>query len=203
MLSDGVKLAKDIELILPSFDMIYIYLERPDFTTAVNMAESINREFFGSAFATDPATIKIHVPKSFRDENRINEFIRAIEQIRFQPDFPARVVFNERTGTIIIGGEIKLSSVAISHGNITVNIKNVEGVSQPPPFSSHGTTERVNDQQTNVDEEKPLINLLPEITTIADLVDLLNALGVTPREIMIIFHLLKESGALHAEIVAI
>ncbi len=203
ILTNGAKMLVDIGTSLPDHDMLTVYLKKPDYSTAVNLVDAINSRFYGTAFAADVGTIKIRVPVDYREEERITEFIRDVEQIQFQPDGIAKVVFNERTGTIVFGGDVKISQVAISHGNVTVNIKNTEGISQPSPFSDTGTTESVTDQQTQVHEENSPVNLIPAITTISELVDILNLLGVTPRDIMVIFHTLREAGALHAELEAI
>ena len=130
------------------------------------------------------------------------QFIRDLEAVRFTPDAIAKIVFNERTGTIVFGGNVQISQVAITHGNLTISIKNTEGVSQPAPLSE-GTTERMTDQQTTVEEPAPGIHLLPTVTTVSELVSSLNALGVTPRDTIVILHALREAGALHAKLESI
>jgi flagellar P-ring protein precursor FlgI len=162
----------------------------------------INDEFLGSAMVTDASTIKIRIPKDFREENRVPEFISKIEQMEFHSDEKAKVVFNERTGTIVIGQNVKVSKVAICHGNITVNIKRTMGVSQPNAFSYRGNTEVINDEQTNVIEDVADIKVIENTTTVGELAQVLNDLGVSSRDIMVIFHVLKEAGALHAELEA-
>ena len=131
----------------------------------------------------------------------------------FNPDRAAKVVINERTGTIVIGGNVKISSAAVAHGNISVTIKNTAEVSQPSPFTSVTNvggppqdairTQAVVNQEVNVNEEKVPVFDIPDTTTVTDLVKVLNTLGVTPRDIMIIFQCLRAAGALHAELEAI
>ena len=203
VLSNGVKLLKDVGVDLNHSETLELCLSEPDFTSSVNLAEAINKKFFGSAIAIDAATVKVRLPEIVRVENSVSEFIRDIEQLTFAPDRSARVVFCERTGTIVIGSEVRVSSVAISHGSITINVKNSTSVSQPSPFDTSGTTEVVNDQQTTVTEAQSQLQVLPTTTTVGELVQVLNALGVTPRDIMVIFHALREAGALHATLESI
>jgi len=160
--------------------------------------------------AVDDSTIKVRVPKEYREDGQVSLFISDMQQLYFHPDSSAKVVFNERTGTIVIGGNVRISSAAVAHGNISVTIKNTAEVSQPSPFltlvgdnSGSVKTQTVINQTTKVDEEKVPVFDLPDTTTVADLVKVLNTLGVTPRDIMIIFQVLRSAGALHAELEAI
>lgn len=199
MLTNGVKLMRDVRFSLQESATVTLLLKEADFTTAVNMAEAINKQFPNSAAAVDGGKVNVSVPRSHHESQTVSRFIRSLEQIRFSPDASARVVFNERTGTIVFGGNVQISSVAITHGNLSISIKNTEGVSQPPPFSG-GETERITDQQNEVTEEKVPVHLIPNVTTVAELVSTLNALGVTPRDTIVILHALREAGALHAEL---
>lgn len=205
MLTNGAKLLKDVGIGIANRDILTYYLRNPDYTAAVNLAESVNKRFFGTSVALDSATIRVRVPNEFKDEDRISQFISEIEQLYFDNDAAARVVFNEKTGTIVIGAEVRISEAAITHGNIYVNIKRMEGISQPAPFSNTGTTQRTNDETTNVKEEdkKARFVAVPNTTTVQEMVSVLNALGVGSRDIMIIFHALRAAGALHAEIEAL
>jgi flagellar P-ring protein precursor FlgI len=205
VLINGVKLTRNLGLGLLNTGVLRLHLVQPDFTTAENMAEAINLRFRDSAMALDSATIQVRVPTEYQVESRMSGFIRDMEQLTFEPDNIAKVVMNERTGTIVFGGRVRISAVAISHGNLTVSIKNTEAISQPAPFTRGGnaTTERLMDQQTAAVEEATPIHLMPDITTVNDLVTVLNALGATPRDIMVILRALKESGALHATLEAI
>ena len=204
MLTNGVKLLRDVGINYKNNDVLTYNLKRPDFTSAVNMANSINKKFFGSAIAEDDATVKVRIPATYKNEDKVTAFISEIEQLNFDTDSVAKVVFNERTGTIVMGSEVKISSAAVSHANLFVNIKNSVGVSQPNAFTdgSGAKTETVLDQVSSVKEEKGKVFEMPNVTTVGDLVRVLNALGVGSRDIIIIFHCLRQAGALHAELEA-
>jgi len=199
-LTNGVKLVQDVGLNLENSTSISLLIKHPDFTTAMNMADAINREFPNSAAALDRGLVRVGVPRTFQEEHAVIRFIRDLEQIRFSPDAVAKVVFNERTGTIVFGGNVQISQVAITHGNLTISIKNTEGISQPGPLARGGETARMTDQTTTVHEERVPIHLLPDVTTVAELVGALNALGVTPRDTIVVLHALREAGALHAKL---
>ncbi|MDD3119232.1 MAG: flagellar basal body P-ring protein FlgI [Victivallales bacterium] len=204
MLTNGVKLLRDFGPDYNNEEMITLILNNPDFTSAVNMAKVVNRHYVGAATVMDAASIQVRIPGSYRDENNIAAFISAVGQLYFAPDSVAKVVFNERTGTIVIGQNVRISNAAVSHGNLFVRVKNTTSVSQPGALAPIGaTSQRMNDQQTVADEEKARLFELKNTTTVGDLVDALNGLGVGSRDIMIIFHVLKSAGALHAELEAI
>jgi len=199
-LTSGIKLLRDVGVTELAAPTIMLYLKQPDFTTAVSMSEAINLRFAWAARVLNRSTLRVNVPASYLQAGTVPVFVSELEQVRFVPDSRARIVFSERTGTIVIGREVRLSSVAISHGSITVSIKSTVAVSQPEPFRSGGTTVVAQDEQTTVTQPPSKLNLLPEISNIGDLVDVLNTLGVTPQDIMAIFIALQHSGALHAEI---
>jgi flagellar P-ring protein precursor FlgI len=205
-LTNGLKILKDINLGLKNSDTLTYYLANPDYTTASNLVKVINEKYIGSAVAIDSGTIKVRVPIVYRTENTVPSFISKIEQLYFLPDTRAKVVFNERTGTIVVGENVRISAVAISHGNIYVDVKKIQAVSQPnggvfsDVVNSKAETVVTNDTTTTVTEEKGRFFEVPGTTTVGELVNVLNALGVSSRDIMIIFHVLKASGALHAEL---
>ena len=202
-LINGVKLLQDVGLEPTDAENLHLCLASPDNTSAQNMTDAINVRFPGSATALDSATVRVRIPDPYRQDGSPSRFLRDVEQLTFEPDQAARVVINERTGTIVFGNHVRISSVAVSHGNLTVSIKNTEGVSQPEPFSRLGTTERMTDQETAAAEEKAPVHLVPDVTTVDDLVAALNALGATPRDIMMILHALRGAGALHASLESI
>ncbi|OVE77402.1 hypothetical protein BVX99_02645 [bacterium F16] len=202
ILTNGAKLLRDVGVGLESSDFLTLFLRQPDFSTAANLAEAVNSRFFGSALAPDAATVKVKVPQTYRDENRVTAFIRDLEQISFRPDRPGKIVFNERTGTIIIGGDVKISATAISHGSISITIKNWEEVIMPTTPFTATTAEIERNQDTNVNDPKVKFFPVPTTTTVGDVVNILNGLGVSSQDIMIIFHALREAGALHAELVS-
>ncbi len=118
-----------------------------------------------------------------------------------EPDIPARIVINERTGTIVATAHIHISSCAVSHGNVTISIASTLNVSQPAPFSPNGQTVVTPQTDTKVKEDKGAMVALPELPTVEKVASALNALGVTPRDMMAMFQAMKEAGALQAELV--
>jgi flagellar P-ring protein precursor FlgI len=129
------------------------------------------------------------------------DFIARVEAIEVDPDTPARIIINERTGTIVATSRIRISSCAVSHGNITITIANTLDVSQPQPFSQTGQTVVTPRTDTRVTEQKASLVTLPELPTVEKVAASLNSLGVTPRDMMAIFQAMKQAGALHAELV--
>ena len=177
--------------------IVRMLLRQADFETARRIAVAINTEFPASARTIDSTTVEITVPPP--QANDVAGFVGHIGNIKVIPDRPARVVINERTGTVIIGENVRLSRVLITHANLSIMTAETPEVSQPAPFSE-GKTTVVPRTQMNVVEEKSLVNEIDRQATVGDLVRALNALGVTPRDLSSIFQQLKESGSLHAEL---
>ncbi len=203
MLTDSLKLSKDVRASWGNGDIITYHLNNPDFTAAVNFAQAVNDQFTCSSVAKNSSTIDVRIPKEYKDNGKIPRFISEVEQISFKSDQEARIVFNSKTGTIVIGAEVRLSAVALTHANLNIDIKNTEKVAIAPGILAPGAIEKVNDQKTTATEEVGIIRSIPTTTTIGDLVKSLNALEVPPRDIMIIFHTLREAGALHAKLESI
>lgn len=126
--------------------------------------------------------------------------VARLENIEVEQDIGARVVVNERTGTIVIGSSVRISTVALAHGNISIAIRSETQVSQPSPLSEQGETEVVTNTDIAVAEEEGRVIVVGGVT-LGELVDGLNSLGVTPRDMIAIFNALKRAGALHAELV--
>jgi len=178
---------------------IRLFLSRPDFSTASLVTRKINEALASEAAVTaDPATVKIKIPPSYKD--KVVELIAAIEVLDVAVDSPARVIINERTGTVVVGDTVKISPVAISHGSLTVEIKTELQVSQPPPFAPKGAeTVVVPQKEVSVKEQKASLMEVSGVT-LSEIVRGLNALGVTPRDLISILQALKASGALRAEL---
>ncbi|QDU40236.1 Flagellar P-ring protein precursor [Maioricimonas rarisocia] len=174
-----------------------LLLNSPDFETARRIAEAINKLTPGAASVVDAAVISVKIPRE--NCHDVPAFIGAIGSLVVVPDTKARVVINERTGTVVVGDHVRVSSVLITHANLAVMTTEEPQVSQPAPFSE-GETTTVPRTDLDVVEERAPINLLPETTTVGDLARALNALGVSPQDLSSIFQQLKESGALHAEL---
>jgi flagellar P-ring protein precursor FlgI len=178
-------------------------LHHADFTTAERIAEQINQQSAkhgqGSiAIAENSGTVLVKVPTEYR--GRSSEFIAEIEGIKVETDVAARVVVNERTGTIVIGGEVSIAPVSILHGSLSVEIQTHYVVSQPGPFSQGGSTQVVPEVSLNATEQKAKSILLEKGATVEQLAKALVAIGATPRDIIAILQNLRASGALDAEL---
>lgn len=177
---------------------VHLLLREPDFTSAARMAEAINLAFTNSAQAIDSSTVRVRVPEDLVNVPVV--FIAQLEAIEMTPDTPARIIINERTGTIVANSRIRISACAVSHGNLTINIASTLDVSQPPVFGSAGRTVVTPRTETKVTEPKATVLALPELPTVEQIAAALNTLGVTPRDIMAIFQAMKQAGALQAEL---
>jgi flagellar P-ring protein precursor FlgI len=184
---------------LPPAETIQLSLNDPDFSSAERVAESVNRELGdGSAVAADAATVTVRVPQQYR--GAIAPLVARLEPLPVEIDAIARVVINERTGTVVVGGAVRLGPAAVAHGNLSVRIATRLTVSQPAPFSS-GDTKVVPQQDVEVDEGRNQLMVLEQGTTLEAVVQGLNALGASPRDIIAIMQALKAAGALRAELV--
>ena len=132
-------------------------------------------------------------------KGKVPEFIAQIERLHIMPDTVARIVVNEKTGTVIIGSDVNISTVAVAHGNLTITIKEKQEVSQPQPFAEGETVVKKN-IDIEMKEEDVQVMVLPATSTIGALVKALNAIGVTPRDLISIFQTIKAAGALQAEL---
>jgi flagellar P-ring protein precursor FlgI len=171
-----------------------LLLNQPDYETARRIAIAINTAQPNSARALDEGTVEV---STLSIEMSISEFIGQMGQLLVVPDYPATVVINERTGTVIVGSQVRLSNVLITHSNLTVSTTESPQVSQPNPFAK-GETTTVPRTEIEVFEENRPVTEVPETVTVGDLATALNSLGVTPRDLSAIFQQLKEAGALHA-----
>jgi flagellar P-ring protein precursor FlgI len=201
IISNGAIVEREIPTSFVRDNVCRLLLHNPDFTTASRMADAINGRWPASASAVDAATISVTMPETFR--GRDVAFIADLGQIETTADSLARVVINERTGTIVATSTVRISQVAISHGALTITVTSNVGISQPNAFSPGGQTAAVQTTQANVNEARGGFAVLPvsDPPTIERLAQALNALGVSTREMMAIFQTLKRSGALQAELV--
>jgi flagellar P-ring protein FlgI len=173
-----------------------LQLREPDFTTSARIAEAINKRF-ANAHADNAGLVSVPIPTEFA--TRSAEFIAALEGLTVEPDRAARVIVNERTGTIVLGKDVRISPVAIMHGNLNVEVQSVPEVSQPNPMSQ-ATTQVVQLDKVAVTDEKSRNVLLKDGATIEELVRALAAIGSKPRDVIAILQSLKSAGALEAEI---
>lgn len=176
-----------------------LLLRDADFTSAARMAASINQVFPGSAEAMDAMTVRVRVPEG--EERSPVRFISRVESIEVDPDIPARIIINERTGTIVATSRIKVAACAVSHGELTITVASSTDVSQPAPLSQTGNTVAASRTDTKVSEAKGRLIILTEMPTVERVATGLNAIGVTPRDMMAIFQSMKQAGALQAELI--
>jgi len=197
-ISSGAIVEREIPATFVRDNVVRLLLHNPDFTSAARMAEAINTRWNGAANPVDAATIAVMLPADYR--GRDVAFLADLGQLESSPDTLARIVINERTGTIVATSTVRLSQVAIAHGSLTITVSSNVGVSQPNAFGG-GQTTAVQNTQTAVNETKGGFQIINEPPTIERLAAALNALGVSTREMMAIFQTLKRSGALQAELV--
>lgn len=197
-IANGAIVEQEIEYDALKGESVVISLKRSDFTNARKVAERINNVFEGCAAAQDGGTISLSVPWELR-ENQV-KFLSIIENLDIKPDNQAKIVVDEKTGTIVIGEDVRIATVGISHGNISVQIKEMKNVSQPLPFSKGGQTVVTPETEITVEEEKGHFYYMEEGTSIKEIVNALNAIGVSTRDVIIILQTIKASGALNAEL---
>ncbi len=190
---------------------IRFLLIEPDFVTASRIAEAINTWYRGineegrdktTARSINAGVVELTFPGSIKTQEEAVLFIASAETLMVQPDVEARVVINERTGTIVAGGNVKIGEVMISHGNLTIHIKRTPIISQPvAPFSNAGQTVVEYKTETTVRESEAKTAVIKPTTTVSELASALNELGVRPRDIIAIFQAIKEAGALSAKLI--
>ncbi|MBK1837982.1 flagellar basal body P-ring protein FlgI [Azospirillum sp. YIM B02556] len=198
-ISSGAIVEREIQFSLAELPVLRLSLRNPDFTTAQRVATAINIQLRGNrAQATDPASVLINVPESRRGD--VVGLVTEIEQLRITPDQVARVVVDEKSGVIVMGENVRISTVAIAQGNLTIRITETPQVSQPGPFSQ-GQTAVVPRTDIQVDDQSNnRLAVMNSGVTLQELVQSLNALGVGPRDMIAILQSVKAAGALQAEI---
>jgi flagellar P-ring protein precursor FlgI len=185
---------------LPASDTLSLSLKEPDFVSATRLADAVNADLGdGVAHAMDAGTVVVRVPDAYRAA--VATFMARLEMLPVETDAPARVVINERSGTVVVGGAVRIGAAAVAHGALSVRIATRYDVSQPAPMARRGDTVVVPTTEVDVKEEDRRLVQLEEGTTLDAVVRSLNALGATPRDIIAIMQALKAAGALKAEIV--
>jgi len=195
-IAGGAIIERETGFQLASMPQMRLTLRNPDFTTAQRIAVAINNRFPGSAVADNPTIITLHPPAG----QSLVGFMSAVENLEVEPDAPAKVIIDETAGVIVMGDQVRISTVAIAQGNLTISVQETPLVSQPAPFS-RGQTTTTTQSQVSVDEERgrQLITLKSG-ASLSSLVAGLNALGVTPRDMISILQAIKAAGALQADI---
>ncbi len=195
-ISAGAIVERETGFQLASLTQLRMTLRNPDFTTARRIADAINVRYPGAAVANNPTIVTLRAPGG----GDMMSFVTAIEQIPIEPDAPAKVVIDEVSGVVVMGENVKVSTVAIAQGNLTITVQETPQVSQPAPFSQ-GTTTTVTQSAISVNEEKGKgLVVVKEGASLSSLVAGLNALGVTPRDMISILQTIKAAGALQADI---
>jgi len=195
----GALVEREIPAEIVRNNTLELLLREPDFTSSARLATAINKVFTNSSESVDSTTVRVKIPDGL--QSSVVDFVARVEAIELDPDMPARIIINERTGTIVATSRIRIAACAVSHGNITITIANTLDVSQPQPFSQTGTTAVTPRTDTTVNEQKASFVTIPELPTIEKVAANLNSLGVTPRDMMAIFQAMKQAGALHAELI--
>ncbi len=195
----GAIVEKEVPINFNGKSVLHISFREADFSTVVQAAEAIN-SYLGGPYATalDGRTIALTVPPKY--QGHVVKLLADIGSLSIEPDVPARVVIDERTGTVVMGENVRISKVAIAHGNLSVQIREQPIVSQPPPFSP-GATVVVPRTEITTKEEKARLVVIEEGASVGDLVRALNAVGATPRDLISIFQAIKAAGALQAELI--
>lgn len=199
-IASGATVEKEIDFDLNALQTVNLSLRNPDFTTARRIARAINGFTNADmASAKNDGTVVLNKPSTY--PGSITDLITDIEQLPIQPDQIAKVVIDENSGTIVMGSDVRISTVAIAQGNLTIKINETPQVSQPNPFSETGTTQVVPRSDITVNQGDDVkLAVLEDGVTLQDLVTGLNKLGVGPRDIITILQAIKAAGALQAEI---
>lgn len=198
-ISNGALIEREIEFNLNRQSQLRMALRNPDFTTAKRIAAAIN-DYIGvpTAEPLDPSTIGITVPQQYR--GNVVSLLTEVEQLQVEPDIAAKIVIDERSGIIVMGNDVRVSTVAVAQGNLTVTITETPQVSQPTPFSRGGTTTVVPRTRIGVQEDGKKLALVRNGVSLQQLVDGLNALGIGPRDLIAILQAIKAAGAIQADI---
>jgi flagellar P-ring protein precursor FlgI len=199
-IANGAIVEREIGFALASEHTLRLSLHNPDLTTASRIASAVNSYMGGTvAEATDPSTVRLTIPDGY--PKGVIGMLTDLEQVKVDPDDKAKVIIDEQSGVIVMGADVRISTVAIAQGNLTIRVTETPQVSQPQPFSNTGTTQVVPRTQIQIDDGKGnKMAVLHEGVSLQSLVNGLNALGVGPRDIISILQAIKAAGALQADI---
>jgi len=195
----GALVERDIPMEIVRDNTLDLLLREPDFTSAARLAMVVNGVFTNSAVAMDSTTVRVRIPEGI--DGTTVDFIARLEALEVSADTPARIIINERTGTIVATSRIRIAACAVSHGNLTITVASTLDVSQPAPLAQQGQTTVTPRTETSAEEEKKGLILMPEMPTIEKVASALNSLGLTPRDMMSIFQAMKQAGALQADLI--
>lgn len=197
-IANGAIIEREIDFALNRLTQLRLALRNADFTTSKRIAAAIN-DFLGSptAEAVDPSTVQISVPKEYA--NNVVALLVEIEQLQIEPDLPAKIIIDERSGVIVMGRDVRVSMVAVSQGNLTVTISESRQVSQPAPLS-RGRAVVTPRTGIGIQEDGKKLAVVQEGVSLQQLVDGLNALGIGPRDLIAILQAVKAAGAIQADV---
>jgi flagellar P-ring protein precursor FlgI len=196
----GAIVEREVEFALGQASSLKLALKNPDFTTARRVADSINEAMPGAAATLDPATVQLSLPAGYRGS--MIDLVAAVERLPVNVDQPARVVVDEASGTVVMGSDVRISRVAIAQGHLTIRVSEAPQVSQPSPFAEVGETAVVPRTRVDVDDgDGKRLRVVDGSVSLQDMVNGLNALGVSPRDLIAILQSLKAAGALQADVV--
>jgi flagellar P-ring protein precursor FlgI len=200
-IANGAIIEQAVPVALGENGTLSYRLRTADFSTASNMSEAINSTFGeGTATPVDSTTVNVIIPDAFKAEPV--PFIARLESLNVKTDSIAKVVINERTGTIVMGEDVRLSTVAVSHGNLSIVIKEAADVYQPGPLAA-GETVVIPRTTIEVSEDQSQLMVVREGVSISEVADALNAIGATPRDLIAIFQAIKAAGAMQGELVVL
>ncbi len=197
---NGAIVEREVQFELASLKSVNLTLRNPDFTTARRVAQAINA-FLGTDAArpSDPTTVRLRVPDDYEDN--VVGLLTDIEQLRIVPDQLARVIIDEQSGIIVMGENVRISTVAIAQGSLTIRITETQQVSQPGPFAEVGDTTTVERTDINIEDgSDQRLAVVNEGVTLQEMVNGLNALGIGPRDMITILQAVKAAGAMQASI---
>jgi flagellar P-ring protein precursor FlgI len=196
--ANGAIIEREIDFALNRMSQVRLALRNADFTTAKRIASAVN-DYLGvpTAQPLDPSTVELTVPEQYK--GNVVALLTEIEQLQIEPDLPAKIIIDERSGIIVMGRDVRVSTVAVAQGNLTVTISESPQVSQALPFA-RGQTRTVPRTRVGVQEDGRKLALVDEGVSLQQLVDGLNALGVGPRDLIAILQAIKAAGAIQADI---
>lgn len=202
-IAGGAIIEKSVDMEVGKNGQLQYQLRDADFTTASNLAAVVNKHFGrGTAYADTPGTVQIKVTEPYKDN--IVDFVASLETLNVQSDSPAKIVVNEKTGTIVMGKDVRLSTVAVSHGNLSLIIRDDYNVSQPAPLSGGQTVVTPETSIDVIEDDGELVVLdMKKGVSIGEIANALNAIGATPRDLIAIFQAIKASGSLQGELVVL
>lgn len=195
---NGAIVERDVPTDYAGGGQMALLLRHPDFTTAQRIADAINTTFGAIAHPADAGRVVVDLPGQYSAAP--TAFLAKMEKLEIQPDNIARVAVNERTGTVVMGGDVRISSVAVAHGNLTVSVSEDPTAVQPGAFSG-GSTAMEQRTDITVDENGSSLIAMPSTTTVRELVRVINAIGASPRDVIEILQAINEAGALHGQLV--